>query len=190
MYEPIDDPDVYPGTSVLRNRLDLQDQDALSAFEVDAVTQRGDEPFPDGPLGPLLYQAYHRHLFQDVYAWAGTLRRVRIHRDQSTFCYPQNIAGQLDRLFAWLAGENHLENLDAAAFAAKGAHFLSELNVIHAFREGNGRTQMSFFAMLAERAGHRLDFDRLDPDAFLAAMIAAFHGPEEGLARQIFDMIE
>ncbi|WP_346657227.1 Fic family protein [Bradyrhizobium sp. BRP20] len=46
------------------------------------------------------------------------------------------------------------------------AHFLSELNVIHAFREGNGRTQLSFFLLLADHAGHPIDLEDLEPDTF------------------------
>jgi cell filamentation protein len=57
-------------------------------------------------------------------------------------------------------------------FAQKPAHFLAELNAIHAFREGNGRAQLSFFLLLADQASHPLDFDRFDPDMFLNAMIA------------------
>jgi cell filamentation protein len=189
VYEAFDDPNCYPGTSVLRNRLDLTDQDDLTAFEVDSVTLRAEEPFPEGEISPLLFRAFHHHLFQDVYAWAGELRTVRIHRDQSTFCYPEHIAASLERLFAWLAGEDYLVGLTPDEFADRGAHLLSELNVIHAFREGNGRTQMAFFTMLAARAGHPLDLERLDPDGFLDAMIAAFNGHEGALARQLRQII-
>jgi cell filamentation protein len=67
-----------------------------------------------------------------------------------------------------------LADLDKRNFAESGAHFLSELNAIHPFREGNGRTQMAFFAMLADAVGHPLDLSLLEPRSFLAAMIAAF----------------
>jgi len=72
-----------------------------------------------------------------------------------------------------------MQGLDADVFARKAAHFLSELNVIHAFREGNGRAQLSFFAVMADYAGHRLNFENLDPDAMLDAMIASFDGNED-----------
>ena len=70
-------------------------------------------------------------------------------------------------------------------FAEKAAHFLAELNAIHAFREGNGRTQLTFFALLADRAGQTLDLEKLDPDAMLHAMIASFDGDESELATVI-----
>jgi cell filamentation protein len=49
-----------------------------------------------------------------------------------------------------------------------GRHFPSELNAIHAVREGNGRSQLTYFALLAQNAGHPLQLDRLDPDEMLA----------------------
>jgi len=59
------------------------------------------------------------------------------------------------------------------------------LNAIHPFREGNGRTQTTFLTLLAERASHPFDLEKLDPEAFLAAMIASFKGNDVPLERQI-----
>lgn len=80
------------------------------------------------------------------------------------------------RLFYWLKEENFLKGRTQADFAAGAAYFLAELNAIHPFREGNGRTQLTFLALLADRAGHPLDLDKLDPDATLEAMIESFNG--------------
>jgi cell filamentation protein, protein adenylyltransferase len=89
------------------------------------------------------------------------------------------------KLFEDLRIADYLRNLDRRAFSSKAAHFLAELNAIHAFREGNGRAQLTFFAMLADRAGHPLDFDKLEPDEMLEAMIASFRGDERKLAAAI-----
>lgn len=105
------------------------------------------------------------------------------------FCYPEHIGGQLGLLFQWLAANRLLADLPKDEFSLRAAHFLSELNAIHAFREGNGRAQMAFFAMLAFHAGHYLDIDQLEPETFLAAMIASFKGDNSGLALQIRNMI-
>ena len=78
-----------------------------------------------------------------------------------------------------------MEELPAKEFAQKAAHFLAELNAIHAFREGNGRTQLTFFALLADRAGQTLDLEKLDPDA----MIASFDGDESELTAVINGLI-
>lgn len=189
MYDATPDPYCYPNTTVLRNRLGIADQAELDAFEADAVTQRGTEPLPAGRFTPTHFRAVHRHLFQDVYPWAGRYRSIRISKGASVFCYPENVTAQLQTLFAWLATHRRLSKLGADDFAELSAHFLSELNAIHAFREGNGRAQMAFFAMLADRAGHPLNLGRIKPGPFLAAMIAAFNGDERALSTQIRSLI-
>ena len=71
MYGTFEDPYCYPGTSILRNLPGLRDSAALQQFEAIATAQRADEPLPNGRLGVAHYRAIHRHLFQDVYSWAG-----------------------------------------------------------------------------------------------------------------------
>ncbi len=185
MYEAIDDPYCYPGTSVLKNRLDLRTQSELDEFEAMITTQRADEPLPVGQQDYDHYRAIHHHLFQDIFDWAGEIRTVRITKGDNTFCYPENIDAQMYRLFGELAAAKQLCGLNVEDFAAKAAHVMAELNAIHPFREGNGRTQNVFLSILAERAAHPLDFERLNPPDMLQAMIASFGGNEEPLARLI-----
>jgi cell filamentation protein len=135
------------------------------------------------------YCAVHHHLFQDVYTWAGKPRTVRIAKQGNPFCFPERIEAQAAKLFAKLQADGFFEDLESDDFSAHAAHFLSELNAIHAFREGNGRTQLSFFAMLADNAGHPLDLEKLDPDVMLSAMIESFEGDEKKLAGVIRGLI-
>jgi cell filamentation protein len=95
----------------------------------------------------------------------------------------------MKKLFAWLESENHLRDLDSDPFAAKAAHLLAELNAIHPFREGNGRTQNVFLYVLADRAGHPLDLDRLYPPDMIEAMVASFSGDEQPLANLILTLM-
>ena len=95
---PSDD-HAYPGSTVLKNRLNIQDQATLDAFEVEITTLRAEEPLPTGAFDSAHYQSVHHHLFQDVYEWAGQYRTVRIAKGSSVFCYPENIPAQMDRLF-------------------------------------------------------------------------------------------
>ena len=96
----------------------------------------------------------------------------------------------MSALFAWLAKEKHLRGLDKSAFAKKASHFLAELNALHPFREGNGRTQLSFLAVLADQAGHPFDMDKLKPDAMLKATIASFDADEGPLVGVISKLIK
>jgi cell filamentation protein len=140
VYEAVKDPYCYKGTTVLRNRLALREQEALEAFEAEATAQRFAEPLPIGRFGVTHYQAMHKHLFGDVFPWAGKFRTVRIAKAGCMFCYPEHIKSEMARVFGSLKSKDWLRGLPTADFAREVAHFLAELNAIHPFRDGNGRT--------------------------------------------------
>lgn len=190
MYAVTADPYCYTGTEVLKNKKGLRDAAQLEQFELAATMQRADEALPSGRLTPTHYRAIHRHLFQDVYTWAGRYRTVRISKNGSVFCYPENISGSMRNLFANLASANLLRDRDIGRFSQDAAHFLAELNAIHAFREGNGRTQLTFMSLLAHQAGWQFNLDHLNPEIFLAAMIESFSAREAALIDQIRLLIE
>jgi cell filamentation protein len=190
MYDSIDDPYCYPGTNVLKNRRNLRTQMALDRFETAITAQRFNEPMPAGELTEQHYRRVHRHIFRDVYTWAGEYReKVRISKGDSTFCYPEHIPQEMAKLFEGLRRDNNLQELSAQEFARGAATFLATLNAIHAFRDGNGRSQLAFMGLLANAARHPLNFDRIIPQDFLAAMIRSFQGDEEGLVSQIVQLL-
>ncbi len=190
MYATTDDPYCYPGSAVLRNIPGHRKQKLLDQFELAMTTQRFDEPLPNGRFGLPHYCAIHHHLFQDVYSWAGKLRTVRIARGKSMFCYPEHIRTELNRVFADLKTRNALRRMTATDFAAGAAWLLSEINAIHAFRDGNGRSQLAFVALLAHRAGHDFKLENLRPKKFLAAMIASFGGNEGLLKAELLRLVD
>lgn len=190
MYDAVADPYCYPGATVLKNIPDLKTQDTLDAFEAVSTMQRADEPLPEGRLSVQHYRALHEHLFQDVFSWAGKFRTVRMSKDQSAFCYPEHINREMKLLFADLKNRRFLQALTPATFAVKAAEFLSTLNAIHPFREGNGRTQTLFLALLAYRAGHSLNLERLDAKPFLEAMVSSFRGSLAPLTKQISVLLD
>ena len=74
-----------------------------------------------------------------------------------------------------------MRGLQAEDFSREATHFLAELNAIHPFRDGNGRTQLAFVTLLAFAAGYQVNVDRIEPEQFLAAMIESFYGQEQQL---------
>jgi cell filamentation protein len=188
-YRAAADPYCYARTNVLKNRLGLRSAAALRDFEAEITAQRASEPFPAGRLTITHYKAIHRHLFQDVYSWAGRYRTIRIHKDASTFCYPENIPAEIKKLFSRLRKGRNLAGLTAASFATEAAHFVAELNAIHPFREGNGRAQLAFLTVLADTAEHPLDLQNMRPRTMLDAMIASFGGNEAPLRKLIRSLI-
>ena len=188
-YGAADDPYCYAGTTILKNKARLRDQAALDRFEAISFAQRAEEMLPFGDLSARHFLAVHRHLFQDIYSWAGKPRTIRLHKDSSTFCYPEHIRMELGKLFGALAREENFVGLTPEVFAAKLAHFLADLNAIHAFREGNGRAQLAFAQLLANRASHPLHLEALDPELFLEAMILSFRGEEDCLREALLALL-
>lgn len=174
---------------MLRNKLDLIDQDELDEFETAMFVIRSEEPWPEGDLDVAHYLSLHYHLFQDVYEWAGQIRTIRIGKGGNWFCYPEFIASELGRCFQELAQANYFIDLPPAVFANRAAHLLAEINAVHPFREGNGRTQLTFLAMLTENAGLSFDPDVLERERVLDAMIESFAGSEQTLSDLILDII-
>ena len=189
MYDSGPDPYCYPGTSVLKNRLDIRDQAHFDTFEASITAQRAEEPLPRGRLGAAHYCAIHRHLFQDVFDWAGELRMVRIAKGGNIFCYPENIRSEMADLFERLRRVDFLKGSTAGAFARDAAHVLADLNAIHPFREGNGRTQLSYLTLLSTRAGRPLQIERMDSAAMLDAMVWSFAGDERPLEKLIAGLL-
>lgn len=176
-YDAVDDY-VYPGTDVLRNKAGIRDQQALDAFEADATAVRMLELWEQPIAGCFDFShlcGIHRHLFQDVYEWAGEIRTVDISRDSSRFANASRIESYLGGELSKLPGENWLRGLPPDPFVARLAHYMGEINATHPFREGNGRTQRAFCALLAEQAGYFIDFESVDQAQMYGVMIASFN---------------
>jgi cell filamentation protein len=172
------DPYVYPGTNVLRNLPGIQDRGQLDLFETNNVMRRllvlDVEPV-SGSFDIAHLQAIHGYLFQDVYEWAGKFRTVNISRTgQYYFAFVDRIEAALGDVFRKLARERYLSDLGPAEFSARAGHYLGEINAVHPFREGNGRTQREFIRELAARNGHRIDWTGVTREQMGAASRLSF----------------
>ena len=98
---------------------------------------------------------------------------------------------EMRKVFGALKARNFLRDMHPQAFSVEAAHFLAELNAIHPFRDGNGRTQLVFMAMLASQANQQLDLARLRRDAYLRAIVESFKGGNERpLAAVLFELLD
>ena len=163
------DPYLYPGLSVLRNRLDIRDTVLLEKIERNIAIQRTREGIPQGRFGLAHLQAIHHHLFQDLYDWAGQIRTVEIAKGGSQFQFRRFIETGMRDVHRRLQTQNMLKGLSHPDFATAAGQIMGDVNYVHPFREGNGRTQLLYLEQLAEQAGHPMDLTRLDPDRWIAA---------------------
>ncbi|MFM9280955.1 Fic/DOC family protein [Paenibacillus jiagnxiensis] len=181
----------YPGTDVLKNKPGIQDQEKLSLFE-DIVSSRRIAQMYLKPMRGKLdlghLQNIHYHVFQDVYPFAGQLRKENIAKDTFSFADSRFIEDAGRELFSGLAKENFLLNTPADQFSDRAAHYMAEINVLHPFREGNGRTQREFIRQLAAHSGYEVDWTRVDKDIALRASIRSVADTKE-LSKVIGDSL-
>lgn len=160
----VSDPYLIPGTNVLRNLVGATTVEILAAAEADLSFARAlqllDSPIPStNDLREL--QSIHRHLFQDVFEWAGQVRSVDVRKNVpgAEFFLPHGYIEHAAALcFAELAADEFLAGLPRGVFVERIAYHYEKINYIHPFREGNGRTQRIFWNRLALQAGWQLDW--------------------------------
>jgi cell filamentation protein len=172
------DPYVDATTGLLRNRLGIDDPDRLHDVEAGltlAATQDLGTRLLPGTYDLPHLQAFHREIFGDLYPWAGENRTVAIAKTDM-FCLPHYIEPYGAEVFDQLAKERCLRGLSRDRFVDRLAHFYAEVNAIHPFREGNGRTQRAFFHQLAREAGWPIDWSGLETEQNTSASIASLRG--------------
>jgi len=169
----------YPNTTVLVNKLGLQIQEALDEAERIAVSLRAVELEKSDDSAPFTFEFYcklHEQLFSDVYEWAGTLRTIDLSK-KGTIFYPADHLMELGTaLFARLQEHHEFCGIPKDEYIREIAEFYHDLNMLHPFREGNGRTQRLFFTLLLRRAGYQIDFSECDKDALMMATVYAAQG--------------
>ena len=179
----------YSGSNVLKNKMGIQDKERLHETERKLTMLRIMELL-DKPLRGAFdlkhLQAIHAYIFQDVYDWAGEIRKVDIAKG-NMFCNVMFLSGQAEEIFGRLKAENYLYGLEEDGFAARLAYYFSEINALHPFREGNGRSQREFIRCLALHNGYVINFVNVGKNEMLEASRESFlceYGAMESLFRK------
>lgn len=170
--------DCYPGTTCLINRLDICDESMLAKAEASIVLAKAsflDQHPVSGGYNFEHYKQIHRYLFCDLYDWAGEIRKVDVSKKGTSFVPAAEIAVCAAACFEHLSGFSAI-GLSKHELAVKVADFYSTVNMLHPFREGNGRTQRIFFKQWIQHLGYTLDLTDIDTDEFMIATIQASHG--------------
>lgn len=164
----------YAGTSVLCNRLNIRDDDELAIAERDFSELAASQlEFSLPPYDLTFLKQIHHLLFRDVYEWAGELRTLDISKGNTRFCTTHRIEPESRRIFSCMADVQWFEGYGRKALIGAVAESFGDLNMIHPFREGNGRAQRILFEHLLLNAGFQIDWWQVDPDSWVDANIAA-----------------
>jgi cell filamentation protein len=154
----------------MRNRLSIRQADRLAhaAYELTAL-RAATLPLGLPARGLPHLCAIHRHLYQDIFDWAGEIREIDIYQGDTRFCHFAYIEKEGNALMQELEEEEYLVGLKSEEFIARLSHYYCEINVLHPFRIGNGIAQRIFFEQLAIHAGYQLDWRDIEPEAWAQA---------------------
>lgn len=148
------DPDyIYtdPQTGVLRNILNITDNEVLQFVEAGFTARRIQEQWVDPIMissSETLFEIHH-HLFQDIYEWAGQKRKVEISKEGNQFFPLNRFNTALSYIDGLIAEYKRLEHGHKRLLTQNLAKILDAVNYLHPFREGNGRAQREFIRLLA-----------------------------------------
>ena len=197
----------YSGSPTLKNNFLITDYEELAVVETVYVEARSieirDGYGPKSLLNVDYLKAIHKHLFQDVYEWAGSTRDTPVTLSDGTiatapflqragskpFLSGPSIAKALTQFETKIREADFLCGLARKDFAIQAGDLMAELNDIHPFREGNGRTQRVFMEQLALSAGHQLDFSIISKERMIQASIEAREKADTSMMRRMFDEI-
>ena len=168
----------YEGTTCLVNKLGIRDDKKLAEIEAQITFAKAvmldETPIDDG-FGFEHFKKIHEFLLCDLYEWAGQVRTVDISKKRTKFLDAASIEGIGTKCFAKVK-DGYFENLSFDEFVKRIAEFYNDVNYIHPFREGNGRTQRIYFTQLIRHYGYDINFADVDTDELMIATIQASSG--------------
>lgn len=178
----------YPDTDILKNRLNIHDQKQLLKAETRIVSIRLYQLYDNPVNGGFDFKHLcniHKHIFQDIYGWAGELRTVNIAK-KSLFCLVQHMTGYAQTIFPAYYNDCMRAKDNPEEFIHVLAEHYADLNALHPFREGNGRSQREFCRELCLKCGYLFDLTNTCRDEMLQASIDSLEKGENAGLEAVF----
>lgn len=191
--------DIYlPGTSIPKNRLEIDDTDLLYEIEINLLEASYKILTSELQANTRFDEAYfislHERTFGSLYDWAGQYRTEDMSKGDSLFCLAQHLPAQMQRLFRQLEQEHFLmqaPNAPKEYFAERLAYYQCELIALHPFYELNGRITRLFFDLIVIANGYYpIDYSQAvnqntTPNAYIQASIACVQDADNCLLKQL-----
>ena len=182
----------YPNSDILKNNFNIRDNSKLEILERKLVLAKLYELRQNKQIGKFdihHFVSIHKFLFEDIYPFAGLFRTENIAKDYFQFAEWEYIESELTRLLSELKSENFLANLTKEKFAERLAYYWAELNVLHPFREGNGRTTREFLRQLSLKNGYILNLHKISPQKLFSASIKSIIDTSD-LEKYLYECLE
>ena len=174
MYDSINSKYTYGMTDVLKNKLNIRNEEELKEYEKKvvalkllsirkAVYEKFENNFNEERL-----RFIHKYLFSEVYDFAGEYREENITKDNFKFSDYRYIKDNI-KIIIEKINLDKLTNLNENELVSFISSIMTDLNVLHPFREGNGRATREFIRELLEYLGYEIDFFLIDYDKIIEA---------------------
>ena len=167
------DPYVYPGTEILINKYGIKNYEELIEIEK-IITSSVWQDISEGKIkinktfDYKHLKSLHRELFKEIYEWAGKERTVDISKADTFFCRAMFIEEEANRIFSHLKKDNFFKDIkDKIEFSEKLGQVFLDINMLHPFREGNGRSQRLFISDLAKENGYDLEWENISKEIMI-----------------------
>lgn len=178
--------DCYEGTTCLINKFEITNEEQLKKIEADITFAKASE-LEENPLNGNFdlehYKAIHNFLFADIYDWAGKLRTINISKKGTNFANTYELETLCTKCFDRIKSKNYFQNLPFDIFVNNIVDLYCTLNILHPFREGNGRTERIFIAQLLRLNSYDINFSEIDTDYLMISTIQAAHGITDNLTK-------
>jgi cell filamentation protein len=178
--------DCYDGTTCLINKFGITDEKLLSKVEADITFAKASELEANPVKGAFdleHYKSIHRYLFEDLYDWAGKFRTINMSKKGTKFANAEDLDKLCNLCFTRLKNEIYFKENKFDEFIENIVDLYSSLNMLHPFREGNGRTERIFIAQLIRFNGYDINFSEIDSDYLMIATIQASQGIMDNLTK-------
>ncbi|MDO7975772.1 Fic/DOC family protein [Oceanotoga teriensis] len=165
----------YENTLILKNKLNIKNKEELEIVETKItsfkIAELQKREFKEYNLNFLFFKNLHKFIFEDLFEWAGKIRIIDISKDSFKFAHHIYIEKEASKLFNQLKKENYLKNIKKEDLIKKISHYITEINVLHPFREGNGRTIREYFRILLQNLDYKINFNIKNKQKYIEAMI-------------------
>ncbi|MBO7473491.1 MAG: Fic family protein, partial [Ruminococcus sp.] len=174
------------------NKLGIKDQNELDAVEKQITLLRGIQAEQQMEFKNVdfdFYKGLHSLLFGDLYDWAGCLRTINISKKGTVFCDHSQLENVGTKKFERLEKLGFLCGMQEGSFFDELAELYHDMNMLHPFREGNGRTLRLFITLLVRNTGRDIDFAKCGSDIMMIAAVKAAEGDISVLRTVLSDII-
>lgn len=178
----------YPNSNVLINKKNITSAKELLQIEVEYAGTRLVELQNNPIKGNFDFKhlcKIHKYIFQDLYSWAGKIRTIDIGKG-NMFCYVQNINSFAESIFNKYYSSCYAVKENRELFVEVLADNYADLNALHPFREGNGRSQREFAREICLACGYVFDLSVTTHSEMLEASIIAFNKADNSKLASIF----